>query len=255
MGTKNIIKQYNCVIIKKAILLLLPLLFFFSSCKTKQEQFLESENCCQQYIKDRTLFLDSLFVHLFPEKFNNDSALPHTINIRDINKIFQSGNTYNFQPLNIPDSGTTILVWKSVHFTNVWGLGKSDTSKKRPNSELIPKFIVELYYQPDSICNTLTERWVFYSDKEITIYVPMLGTSYIDEYVVFDYMVKENKLTSTYSDEGFIDDILYDIGIISEASNNRKNIKRVKNYGTLKFDTLMRWKESYLDTVALDCVK
>mgnify|MGYP000492389340 FL=1 len=96
---------------------------------------------------------------------------------------------------------------------------------------------------------------MFYSDKEITIYVPMLGTSYIDEYVVFDYMVKENKLTSTYSDEGFIDDILYDIGIISEASNNRKNILRVKNYGALKFDTLMRWKESYLDTVALDCVK
>lgn len=243
---------------KQIILFYLFIHIFFSACQTKQEKFLNNGSCCQRYVEDRGMFLDSLFTELFPEKFNSDSIISiHTIDsCHTCYKRSPDENNFKHHPNNLNDTLFIRLTWSSSNIIDDYESKYLSKFSKRPDKELIPRFKVFIYYNPNSICNTLTERWEFYSGKQ---YVDVLGDwadkMYADEFIVFDYVVKENILISEYSNSDFLGGVFYEFGIENDEDRNKENIKRAKSYGSLKFDTLMNWKSNYLNKVTLNCTK
>jgi len=125
---------------------------------------------------------------------------------------------------------------------NNWSLQEYSVRDGEPINGRLPKFKVTLNYKTDSICSTLTERWLFIS--------PYLyqgwNDEYCEDYVIFQYYLKSGELFSLSSRNDIRDNFFESVGLSSIQETNDTNIVRANRYGNLKFEMLMGWINEYL---------
>lgn len=222
--------------------LLFVILFSFQGCSDNREKFLSNEDCCKQYISDRKEFLDSLFLNVFD---------PDSIKTENF-----------FEQYKVENNGHEIvLVWRSfpkkyayhenlystlLDKKNNWSLQKYPVRDGEPINGRLPKFKVTIRYKTDSICTTLTEKWLF-----ISPYLDQGGWNwsddeYFEDYVIFQYYLKSDELFSISSRNDIVDNFFESIRLQSIDETNDANIIIANQYGHLKFEMLMNWINQYL---------